>query len=59
MASSATRSPARGLPGFFFGFGAGSSGATHCQEALGTSSRAMPQKESTLNPSDQPNPYFR
>lgn len=59
MASSAARSSARGLPGFFFGFGAGNSGATRCQNASGTSSRAMPMKLGTVSFAAQPSPDFR
>ena len=59
MASSAARSSARGRPDFFFGLGAGSSGATRCQKASGTSSRTMPHRVGTLSSRDQPNPHFR
>ncbi len=47
-----------GLPTFFFGLGGGSSGATRCQKASGTNSRAMPYKMSTRESGGQLSPYF-
>ncbi len=59
MASSAARSSAQGRPGFFFGFGAGSSRGHALPEGVGNEFAYHSRMVGTVGSGGQSIPYFR